>query len=619
MEISFESYTKEYRDRFFAYYDEFKWLYLELYNDRGDMLEDLCQKMFAAYKDRSASLQMMDRQRAQNPDWYKDQPMLGMEMYTDAFAGDLKGLRAHLDYIQGCHVNFLYLMPLLDSPEGKSDGGYAVKDYRRINPKFGTMEDLEALASDCHDRGISICMDFVMSNTSDEHPWAKKALAGDPAYKNRYFLYEDYRVPGEFERKMSQELPVSAPGNFTWLSDSEQFVMTTFHPYQWDLNYGNPAVLNDMIDNMLYLINQGVDMIRLGSLPCVWKRLGTSCRNLPQVHNIARILRIVCEIVCPGVLLVGGAVKEPDQVQSYFGVEDKPECHMLCDEHTMSTTWHTVATRDVRLLKGQLAKESRAKEDHLFLHYLRCHDEIEWNLDYDFLASQGFAERSHRKYLNDFLTGQFPGSFAKGELYNPDPTSGAARLCGTTASLCGIERAEETGDEGALSMAVRLDLMLHAYLLTLQGVPVLYSGDEIGQTNDNAYHQDPEKEIDARFLNRGDFSWARAKESEEAGTLPNRIHDGLGRLEEIRALTPVFSCEAQMGTLDTWDDAILCLTRTYKKEKLVALFNFSEQDKTAWIDEEDGLYTDLLSGRKMEAKGVDIPGYGVFWLLKDES
>ncbi len=617
MEISFEAYTKEYRDRFFQYYDELKWLYFELYTDYPDRFDELCQLMFSAYKDRSASLKMMDRQRIKNPDWYRRTQMLGMEMYTDAFAGDLKGMMEKLDYLGECKANYLHLMPLLDTPEGENDGGYAISDYRKVNPKFGTMEDLKDLAEACHSRGISISLDFVMGYTSSEHAWAKKARGGDQEYKDRYFVYDDYRVPGEFERKMPQLQPVTAPGNFTWLPDVEQFVMTMQKPYEWDLNYSNPVVFNEMVDNMLYLANEGIDILRLGSLPYLYKQIGTDCTNLPQTHNILRMMRIICDIVCPGVLLLGEVVAPPDQILPYFGTLEKPECNMLYNVTTMASTWNAVATRDTRLLRRQLDVQNKLPREYVFLNYLRCHDDIVWALDYEWLAQNGFSERSHRKYLNDFLTGQFPGSFARGELYNPDSYSGTAGLCGRMASLCGIEKAMEEGEEEALDKAVRLDLMLFAYMLTQSGIPEIYSGDEIGQTNDYSYLSDLTKKEDSRYLQRGNFDWELAEKRTEPGTVQQQLFEGIGRLEDIRCMEPVFMGSANVWTLDTWEDSVLCIVRMQKKDKLIALFNFSENDKTAWINEEDGTYTDLLSGRSMEARGVDIPGYGVYWLFRD--
>ncbi|CCZ57843.1 alpha-amylase family protein [Hungatella hathewayi] len=611
-------YCKEYEARFNQYYDELKWLYCELYKNQDEALEQLCGQMYRFYTERKAALKRMDRERAKNPQWYKGNRMVGMMMYTDAFAGDLKGVLKHLNYIEECGGNYLHLMPLLDTPEGRSDGGYAVSDFRKVRPDLGTMEDLECLAAECHKRDVSICLDFVMNHTSEDHEWAKKARMGDPEYQSRYFFYDNYDLPAQFERTVPEVFPTTAPGNFTWVADAGKYVMTTFYPYQWDLNYWNPVVLNEMVGNMLNLVNRGIDVIRIDAVPYIWKQLGTNCRNLPQVHSIVRIMRIICEIVCPGVLLLGEVVMEPDKVVPYFGSVEKPECHMLYNVTTMAATWNSVATKDIRLLRQQMNVVSSLPKDYVFLNYLRCHDDIGWGLDYPWLKQFGIDEVSHKKYLNDFLTGQYPGSFGRGELYNSDPESGDARLCGTTASLCGIEKAAYERDEEALKKAVRLDLMLHAYMLSQSGIPVIYSGDEIGQENDYTYHENPKKWDDSRYLHRGSFRWDLEKKRSVKGSLQETIFEGIKKLESIRAQFPVFCTNAEVWTIDTWDDAVLGLVRRSGEEKLIALFNFSEFDKVAWINEEDGMYKDLISGRRMEAKGVQIPAYGVYWLMREK-
>ena len=124
-------------------------------------------------------------------------------------------------------------MPFLDSPKGKSDGGYAVADFRKVKPELGTMADLADLAEDCHKREMNLCMDFVMNHTSEDHEWAVKAKNGDGEYMSRYFFYNNYDIPREFEKTVPQVFPTTAPGNFTWVPEAGHFVMTTFYPYQF--------------------------------------------------------------------------------------------------------------------------------------------------------------------------------------------------------------------------------------------------------------------------------------------------------------------------------------------------------------------------------------------------
>ena len=614
-----EEEEKIYNQRFSRHYDELKWLYCELYQDNPEVMTHfhaLTEEMKHSYKNRSAALKASDATREQDSSWYKRNQLIGMMMYVNAFADTLKGVEDKLDYIQECNVNYLHLMPLLASPKGKSDGGYAVSDFRTVQEELGTMDDFQELASKCHERGISICLDFVMNHTSEEHEWAKRARAGEKEYQDRYFFFDSYDIPALYEKTCPEVFPTTAPGNFTYLPELQKHVMTTFYPYQWDLNYHNPIVLNEMVSNMLYLANQGVDIVRLDAVPYIWKQLGTTCRNLPQVHTIVRMMRMICEIVCPGVLLLGEVVMAPEKVVPYFGTPEKPECHMLYNVTTMASTWHTVATREVDLLRRQIDTIASLPKNYVFQNYLRCHDDIGWGLDYEYLEKSGIQEIPHKKYLNDFLTGNYPDSFARGELYNDDPRLKDARLCGTTASLCGIERFGFEGNEEGVDRGIRYDITLHAFMLSQSGIPVIYSGDELGQLNDYSYKHDPEKQADSRYLHRGKFNWELAANRKLPHTVQGKLFPALYKLENIRTSHSVFDTDADLRTIDTWDPSVLALVRENEEEKFIGIYNFSEYDKVAWINEEDGMYLDLISGREMEARGVQIPAFGCFWLCR---
>ena len=510
-------------------------------------------------------------------------------------------------------MNYLHLMPILESPKGRSDGGYAVANFRRIEPELGTMEDLETLAQDCHSRNISVCLDFVMNHTSEDHEWARRAREGDPECQARYFFYDDWTIPNEFEKTVPQVFPTTAPGNFSWCDEAHKVVMTTFYPYQWDLNYANPIVFNDMTENMLYLCNRGVDIIRLDAVPYIWKELGTNCRNLPQVHSLVRMMRLAAEIVCPGTLLLGEVVMEPSKVVPYFGSVEKPECHMLYNVTTMASTWHTVATKDVRLLQYLLNQVFSLPKEYTFLNYLRCHDDIGWGLDYNFLRLFGMGEVSHKKFLNDYLTGKWEGSPSRGELYNDDPRLGDARLCGTTASLCGVEAARYERDETKLAWALRLDISLHAYMFTLSGIPVLYSGDEIALENDYSYHQDPDKAADSRYLHRGNMNWEAAKLRKDPDTPEGKVFLALRRLEQLRNAHRVFDSRADVWLLNTRDNAVLGIGRYYQGEKLLALVNFAETARTVSLDEL-GEYRDLMTDQAVDKHQLVLEPGGFLWL-----
>lgn len=603
---------KIFAQRMEKHQDELRWLYMELYGNDA-MYAELCEQMHDYYSKRSTELKKRDIKKEKNPDWFKEKEMLGMMLYIDNFAGNLKGVERKLPYLKECNVNCIHLMPFLDTPKGKSDGGYAVADFRKVRPDLGTMKDLARLTEKCHENDMNVCMDFVMNHTSEEHEWAKRARAGEGEYMSCYFFYDNGDIPARYEETVPQVFPTTAPGNFTWLPEIGHYVLTTFYPYQWDLNYRNPRVFNEMMYNFLFLANQGMDIIRIDAVPYIWKELGTSCRNLKEVHTIVRMMRMIAEIVCPSVILLGEVVMEPEKVVPYFGTVEKPECHMLYNVTTMATTWNSIATRDIRLLKKQMDIVSRLPKQYTFLNYLRCHDDIGWGLDFDTMKQWGMEEPSHKRYLNDYFTGKIADSISRGELYNDDPVTQDARFCGTTASMCGIEAAGFEGNAEKMQTAIQEDLMLHAYMLTQSGIPMLYSGDELGQVNDYSYKEDAEKVSDSRYLHRGVFQWTLADKRKDLSTVQGKLFQMLNRLEQIRRQENVFSQEAEVYTYDVHNDSILGILREYKGERFIALFNFSESEQTAWMQEE-GIFRDLINGEITEMKDPVLKGYGFVWV-----
>ncbi len=602
----------DFEKRLKKHHDELKWLYMELYGN-DDMFFELCSRMQQFYEERSNALKTRDREKETDPEWFRKKEMLGMMLYIDNFAGTIRGVEKKLDYIQDCNVNCIHLMPFLDVTKGKSDGGYAVKDFRKVREDLGTMEDLETLTKKCHEKGMNVCMDFVMNHTSEDHEWAVKARKGEGEYMSRYFFFDNPVIPERYEQTVPQVFPTTAPGNFTYLPELDHYVMTTFYPYQWDLNYGNPRVFNEMMYNFLYFANIGMDIIRIDAVPYIWKEMGTPCRNLKQVHTIVRMMRMIGEIVCPATILLGEVVMEPEKVAPYFGTVEKPECHMLYNVTTMATIWHSLAAQDTSLLKKQLDTVCALPGEYTFLNYLRCHDDIGWGLDFDFLKGQGMEEIPHKRYLNDYYTGKFPGSVSRGELYNDDPVTQDARFCGTTASMCGIESAGFEQDEEKMEAAIRLDIMLHAYMLMQSGIPMLYSGDEIGQVNDYTYKEDPDKCADSRYIHRGVFRWDLAKKRKNKGTVEGQIFQSLGYLEKLRKQEKVFDADAKVYTYETWQQGIICVVREKAGTKMIGVFNFAKEPRTVSVyPEESG--KDMISGSAVEMDQILVGGHDFRWV-----
>ena len=577
--------------------DELDWLYMELYHDR-EMLEGLKAMMARAYGGRSESLRRLDKKREADPEWFRAGKMLGVTMYPGLFAGSLKGVEEKLGYLKEQGITYVHLMPLLKMPHPDNDGGYAVEDFNQVDPTLGTNEELSRLAAAMRRRGMSLCLDFVINHTAGTHDWAMRAKAGEREYQDRYICFDSPDIPREMEKTIPDVFPETAPGSFIFVPEMGKYVCSSFHPYQWDLNYNNPAVFHDMVDSMLRLANLGVEVLRIDAVPYLWKEMGTTCRNLPQVHTVMRLIRLITECVCPGVILKGEVVMAPRELAPYFGTADKPECHLLYNASTMATQWSALASGDVRQLKHQLDDLHSLPAHCCFVNYLRCHDDIGWGLNEDYGRALGIDPLAHKKYLYEFFEGSFPGSFARGERYNYNPATQDARTCGTTASLCGIEKGLYEGDEGQVALGVRRDLMMHAAVMCMAGFPMLSSGDEIGQLNGYGYHDDPILREDSRNLHRTPFSWDNAARRTMPGTVQQRLWDGLRQLEKLRAGQPCFGPGAWVTTWDTHNNSVLAIVRRTGDETMACLFNFSGLAQTVWLDGLEGEFSDLISGER---------------------
>ena len=546
---------QEYAGRFNKAIDELKWLYMELYNDQYH-LDELLHNVYEIYKFRAAYLKERDRAGEKEASWYRKSDVLGMQVYTDLFAGNLEGLDRKLEYFKELNINLLHLVPLMKTPAEKNDEGFTVSDFRAVREDLGTAEQLEKLAADAWKQGISICLDFDVNHTSAEHEWAQRAMQGDEAYASRYLNH-------------------------------------------WDLNYYNPVVFNEMAYNLLYLANLGVNAIQLHDL----NLLNTSTHSFPKVHSLTRMFRLLCDIVCPGVLLLCTTGIDPRGAMSFLGTEEKPECHTIYNNVNTACIWNSLATRDVRLLNGQL---NSLRNGVTYINSARSYDPIRWELDEGPLEWMGFDPYLHTRFLFEFYDGSFDGSFARGAAYHGYEDDGS---CGTAASLCGIEKALEENDARELELSIKRDILVHACTLTLPGIPMLYSGDEIAQLNDYS-----RAEQDPRLIHRSAFDWEKAAKRTDKESVQGKVFTAIQNLEALRAKYPVFGVDAASRTMETGDTAVLAYQRSLDGNKLTAVFNFCEDHKSVYI--EDGIYTDLLTGTKVRDGKVNLEPYQVMWLYQ---
>ena len=601
-----------YCDRFMKIRDELEWLYMEVYGDR-DMLQALEAAMEDAYGRRKKELRELDERRMGNPEWYLDSSMAGETMYTDLFAGTFRGLAEKVGYLKKLGVTYLHLMPFLKTPEKDNDGGFAVSSFLDTNRKLGTPDDAEALADELRRNGISLCMDFVLNHTSDEHEWAARAKKGEKEYQEMYMTFPDRTIPDEYEKTMPEVFPETAPGNFIYSEEMGRWVLSTFYPKQWDLNYRNPRVFNAIISAMLTWADRGVEVFRLDAVPYIWKELGTTCRNLPRVHTIVRMIRLILEAVAPAAILKGEVVMAPEELAAYFGTEDKPECHLLYGVSSMVNIWGALASEDIRLLKSQTEDILSLPPNAAFVNYVRCHDDIGWGFDERREREIGVDPLLHKIYQYRFWEGSFPGSYADGGLYNYDPETEDARTVGTTASLVGIGTA---GTAEELEDAIKRFRLIYATVFALKGIPLINSGDEIGMLNDRDYAMDPLRKDDSRYLHRPRFDWKKAAKAEEEGTVENRLFSIIRSLEEARNGSPLFSPGAEVFTWDSHNDRVFAIRRRNGGKVLLAIFNYSHERQRARFEYFTGIYRDLFTGKEAEpGKEVMLSGYEVLFLV----
>lgn len=586
--------------------------------ESDEKLDDLIDIMKKYHKERNRELKELDKKREKDPLWYKRGDMLGLTMYTDLFAGSLKNLKDKVDYLDRLSLKYLHLMPLLKMPEKDNDGGYAVEDFFSIDPRFGTNEDLAELTAQLRKHGISLCLDFVMNHTASTHEWAKKAESGDKHYQDYYMCFSDRTYPDEYEKTTPEVFPSTAPGNFIWNEKMQKWVLSSFYPFQWDLNYRNPEVLNEMLSSALYLANLGVEVFRLDAVPYIWKKLGTTSRNLPEVHLIVRLMRIVLEIVCPSVILKGEVVMAPKELKAYFGTPEAPECHLLYNVSLMVNFWSSLASQDVRLLE-HMAEDILSMEEHCsFVNYIRCHDDIGWGLDEDYERKIGIDPLKHKIFLYRFFEGSFPGSYSLGQLYNYDRVSLDARSCGTTASLCGIENGRNHFDDTMIEMGVKRDLLMHAALYSFRGFPMLSSGDEIGQLNDWSYMNTPSLALDSRNIHRSHFNWDNEKKAQEGKGYEGEIMKGILTLDRVRKTEPCFAPEAKVNTWKSHSDGVFSIRRTIEGRDMLCVMNFRGSKEKVHYDYFMGEYEDLFTKRVVNPGiGFELQPYEYLYLVQD--
>ena len=564
----------------------------------GDFpLDALVLRLARAFAARSPELRRQDLARDLAPDWFQSQRMVGYVFYVDRFAGSLRGMLDRLDYLEELGVTYVHLMPLLRPRQGDSDGGYSVMDYRAVRADLGTMDDLEHVCAVLRRRGISVCIDLVLNHTAREHEWARAAVAGSARHRAMYRTFETREVPDAFEETLLEVFPDTAPGNFTKVefADGPRWVWTTFNPHQWDLNWENPDVFVEIVDVMLFLANRGVECLRLDAVAFIWKRLGTRCQNLPEVHDILHALRAAARVAAAALVHKAEAIVSPVDLLPYLGAGEHAGRvgNLAYHNSLMVQFWGALATGDTGLATHVLATHfPPAIENATWATYLRCHDDIGWAVTDEDAAALGFSGAAHRDYLARFYEGAFPGSFSRGAAFQVNEETGDRRTNGTLASLAGLEAAVEAGDEEAVGRAIDRIVMGHSLIATWAGIPLAYMGDELGLTNDWSFRDDPALPHDSRWVHRPRMDWDRAARRHESGTVEARIFSAVSHVLARRKAVPHLAGTVPIEVLASPDGGVLAHARTAPVGTLVALHNFTAE----WR----GVPADWLRGHGVE-------------------
>ncbi|WP_309650362.1 alpha-amylase family protein [Nocardioides sp.] len=592
----------------------------EVYRATPDLALRLVETAADAYAERSPDLHRLDQQRLLRPDWIQQPDRFGYACYTDRFAGDLPGLSKRLDYLDELGVTYLHLMPLLQPREGDNDGGYAVQDYGAVRADLGTMDDLAELAARLRERGISLVVDLVLNHVAREHAWAAAARAGDETHRDYFLIHPDRTLPDAYEATLPEVFPDFAPGSFTWDDEAAGWVWTTFNTWQWDLNWANPEVLVEFARIVLDLANVGVEVLRLDAIAFLWKRMGTTCQNQPEVHWITQALRTVAKIAAPAVLFKAEAIVGPRDLVQYLGTG--PHTGLVSDlayhNSLMVQVWSMLATRNTVLARHALAALPPTPPSGTWITYVRCHDDIGWAIDDGDAAAVGLTGPAHRHFLSDFYAGDFPGSWSEGLVFQANPDTGDRRISGTVASLTGLGE-HEVDVEGALA---RISLA-HAIVAGWGGVPVIWSGDELAQPNDPAWAEEPGHEDDNRWAHRPRIDEARMARRGRADTPAGQVFVAIAHLARVRAALPQLHASAPTDTLTDTDDGILAVVRRHASGPFVGLYNVTDEHRPFPLRRlhEAGLAApyDAIGGRLVTAGhdgNVWLPPYAAWWVVE---
>ncbi|MCX8481213.1 MAG: alpha-amylase family glycosyl hydrolase, partial [Sediminibacterium sp.] len=543
--------------------------------------EQLIHAIFNAYNERPTTLIQQDIQKKQLPNtWFLSNEIVGMSLYVDRWNKNLQGLQNTIPYFKELGVNLIHIMPIMECPPNENDGGYAVSNFKNIDARFGNMDDFILLQQAFKKAGIYVMLDIVLNHTSNQHQWALEAKKGNQQFIDYYYFYKDRTLPNQFDLYMPEIFPESSPGNFTYIPELQQYVMTVFHSYQWDLNYTNPAVLIEMLNNIFYYANLGIDILRIDAPAFIWKELGTTCQNLPQAHTLLKIIKLCVQIATPGMALLGEAIVAPSFIMEYFGKNEYAgkECDFAYNATLMALQWDALATKDVRILNYSQHELQQKPLHTSWITYTRCHDDIGLGYADHYIHQAGFNAYLHRQFIKNYYIGNIENSNATGFLFAFNEKTQDARISGSLAALCGLEKAIKNNNEFLINESIDKIILMQAMGFLVGGIPMIFYGDELGYCNDYSYLHDSTKNYDNRWTHRPIIDWQKNEKRKNKNAIEYRIFTALQQIIFLRKKQTCFTDTNNIIWINPHNIHVTGFIRFNKKTTVYCIFNFNNQE-----------------------------------------
>lgn len=558
---------------------------------------DLGALLAESWGQRSDALRELDAQAQNQQPWWQTRNAVVAACYADRWAGGFGGIGDRIPYLQELGITHLRLLPPFVSFGPFGDGGFSVSSYRLTDPTLGTIEELAALAQQLQTHGISLMLDVVLSRTAPDHPWAHAAARKNPFFEAFYRIQPDGPAGEATQHSVWSQGP-AWERVLPWDSQDRRRVRTSEQGHQWDLDWTNPHVFVAMTGEMLHVLNLGAQVLRIGAPWQLWHPVHGTPDVLRAGRKVMRALRLITEIAAPSV-----ALETNDPLELHI---DNTGAHIAEGLDRSALIWSSMATRDVRSLAYDIQRRGGPIGETGYLQPVRNHDALQWSFADDTIMQAGLDPDAHRRFLSDFYSGRYEGSFATNPTIPSRTGQPGPPVCGTTASLAGIRHEPGPGADRVL--------LAHAVAFSLGGVPEIWLGDELGMLDDPLWSLEPGHQFDPRWSHRPRMEQSIIDSRHDLFSVSGRIYGSIRRMLQIRASAAEFDGQTVID-FDTHNRAVLGYQRPGRNGSVVlCLANFSDwgqyvtgqtlcgfQPQATLLQEDTSI--DLRNGVLLEAHG----------------